>query len=100
MVNIFTSNWIANNCSKLIGDQFANRLVDNPSCKCGYPVENFVHCQFYNNIRPMPLHTLGDNCTIHTIMFGDLHLTLEENENIFKAIQNLLRCPNVSINNY
>ena len=98
------------NNSKLNSDLFRHNLADDPSCSCGFPVENTVHyfleCPLYNTIRIKLLRDVRDiispNVNINLLpnidksyftnllIAGNPELTHSDNINIAYATQSFL----------
>ena len=85
-------------CSSLKSDLFFNlHVTDNPSCLCGYPVENafhfFLHCNLYRDIRTVLINSISNLtlCSIEHILYGDPQLSLTDNQTVFCAVHKYLK---------
>ena len=77
------------NCSNLKDHLFQKNIVQINLCECGQ-VENNRHflldCVIYRQIRALTIGTLP-NTSLQTLLFGNVLLSDEENENIFNIVQ-------------
>ena len=85
-------------CSSLNSDLFLNlHVIENPSCSCGYPVENalhyFLYCNLYRDIRTVLINSISNLtlCSIEHILYGDPQLNLTANQAIFCAVHKYLK---------
>lgn len=74
-------------------DLYRFNLTDNPGCTCGFPCENsfhfFMECPLYTQIRRNLFFVLSiyGNIDLKVILHGNIDLTINQNKDIFKAVQ-------------
>jgi hypothetical protein len=80
-------------CSSLGADLFGTNIINDPSCPCGYPLEDDIHylleCPLYTNAR-MKLFmyiTPYTFISIETLLFGSDNITDETNLIVFTNVQ-------------
>ena len=83
------------NCSSLNQHLFSKNLIDNPLCICG-SVEDTYHflltCNRFSNLRQELFNKVSTICrpTLNVLLYGNDELSMEQNKNIFLAVQNYL----------
>ena len=84
-------------CSMLNSDLCFNlHVVDDPSCRCGCPIENashfFLDCNQYRDIRTNLMNTISGltSFSLKHILYGDRDLILTQNQLIFGAVHTFL----------
>ena len=85
------------NCSSLNQHLFSKNLIDNPLCICG-SVEDTYHylltCNRFSNLRQELFNKVSTICrpTLNVLLYGTCNdeLSMEQNKNIFLAVQNYL----------
>ena len=83
------------NCSSLNQHFFSKNLIDNPLCICG-SVEDTYHslltCNRFSNLRQALFNKVSTICrpTLNVLLNGNDELSMEQNKNIFLAVQNYL----------
>ena len=91
---------LRNRCSNLNSDLFCNSLLNTPSCGCGYEWEDAEHfffsCHRFNIQRQKLFRAtrLFHPLNVNTLLFGDVSYTNEENEFIFKEVQEYIENSN------
>ena len=85
------------NCSNLNADLFLLHVVDNPSCSCGFRLEDarhfFLFCPLYTNMRNKLLdfsdkHNLHINT--HVLLFGFEDKDFNINTEFFAVIHTFI----------
>ena len=84
------------NCSSLNYYLYHKNIIEDPRCTCGLPETNkhfLLECRKYNAIRMDMLHEVSQFCqpTLHTLLFGNIALTDEANESIFKYVHKFIQ---------
>ena len=84
------------NCSSLNYYLYHKNIIEDPRCTCGLPETNkhfLLECRKYNAIRMDMLHEVSQFCqpTLHTLLFGNMALTDEANESIFKYVHKFIQ---------
>ena len=84
------------NCSSLRYYLYHKGIIDNPNCNCGSLETNnhyLLECNRYNAIRVDLLNEVSEFCTptLNSLLFGNLALSDEANELIFKSIHKFIR---------
>ena len=83
-------------CSGLNFHLFNNlHVIPSPECSCGYEVEDPVHffffCPQYDTQRRVMMQALlqiqNIDINIHTLLWGDENLTIDDNKRIFSSVQ-------------
>ena len=88
---------LRNNCSILKYDLYRCNLDNNPDCSCGHPCENAFHfffeCPLYRHIRADFLNemVMHGNITLNHILYGNPHISNDDNIIIFKAVHRYIR---------
>ena len=88
---------IRNNCSNLLSDLYINHLSPSPTCSCSEEVEDaeyyFLRCSNFRNERVTLFRSTRDfhPLNINILLFGDEHLTSDENTTIFTAVQTFIK---------
>ena len=83
------------NCSSLNQHLFSKNLIDNPLCICG-SVEDTYHylltCNRFSNLRQKLFNKVSTICRpiLNVLLHGNDELSMEQNKNIFLAVQNYL----------
>ena len=83
------------NCSSLNQHLFSKNIIDSPTCACG-AVEDTYHylfvCNHLSNLRQELLNTVSMICqrTLNVLLFGNDELSMQQNSNIFLAVQNFV----------
>ena len=76
-------------CSNLNAHLFQLKLIDDPSCKCGYFFEDSIHfffvCPLYNGPRTILHNLVGPHAafTLHTLLYGCTDLGFDLNKSIY-----------------
>ena len=83
------------NCSSLNQHLFHKNIIDNPHCECGAVEDTqhfFLRCNLYRNLRQELLNKISTFCqpTLDVILYGSSHIPVEENTQIFLAVQNFI----------
>ena len=91
---------IRNRCSNLNAHLHYNHVLASPACECGFEIEDLEHfffrCTRFSNERQIlflntrPYHPLN----VHKLTCGNDNLTYNENEIIFKEVQNFIKNTN------
>ena len=91
---------IRNRCSNLNAHLHYNHVLASPACECGSEIEDpehfFFRCTRFSNERQIlfsntrPYHPLN----VHKLTCGNDNLTYNENEIIFKEVQNFIKNTN------
>ena len=84
------------NCSSLRYYLYHKGIIDNPNCDCGSLETNnhyLFECNRYNAIRVDLLNEVSEFCTpsLNSLLFGNLALSDEANELIFKSVHKFIR---------
>ena len=83
------------NCSPLNQHLFSKNIIDSPTCACG-AVEDTYHylfvCNRFSNLRQELFNTVSMICqpTLNVLLFGNDELSMQQNSNIFLAVQNFV----------
>ena len=83
------------NCSSLNEHLFSKNIIGSPLCVCG-EVEDTNHflfnCHRFHNLRQDLFATVNPICqpTSNIFLYGSEHLTYNENQQVFLAVQNFL----------
>ena len=83
------------NCSSLNEHLFSKNIIDSPLCVCG-EVEDTNHFLFnrhrFHNLRQDLFATVNPICqpTSNILLYDSEHLTYNENQQVFLAVQNFL----------
>ena len=79
-------------CSDLKAHLFELKLIENPTCECGYFYEDSIHyffvCPLYNQHR-ITLHNYAAPIvpfTLHSLLYGCQNLTSEQNMNLYLEV--------------
>ena len=88
-------------CSKLKAHLHFNLHVeDDPSCRCGFGIEDPYHflftCPLYAQIRVVMLDSISHITPdiapgLPLLLRGDIHLTFDQNKAIFEYVQTFIR---------
>ena len=84
-------------CSNLNADLFRINFINDPSCACGWVIEDSIHyfleCCLYSESRQSLKDKLNflDEIKIETLLFGDDSLSDNENDIIFKSVQQYIK---------
>ena len=82
-------------CSSLHQHLFLKKVIDDPLCEC-VAVENnqhfFFHCHRYRNLRQELFNKISAFClpTIDVILYGDTDMSVDDNKEIFLAVQDYI----------
>ena len=84
------------NCSPLNYYLYHINIIEDQRCTCGLPETNkhfLLECRKYNAIKLDMLHDVSEFCqrTLHTLLFGNMALTNEANELIFKYVHKFIQ---------
>ena len=84
-------------CSKLNFDLSCRLYVrDSPACRCGAAREDASHfffdCPYYADIRNKLFAAVTEHaaCNLKTLLFGNEHLSIDDNRFIFDAVQEFI----------
>ena len=83
-------------CSSLNYYLYRRNLIPSPNCVCG-ALENNIHfllrCPRYDEIRVDMVNTVirYTNVTVDTLLHGNINLTTDANQEIFKAVHKYVR---------
>ena len=67
-------------------------MLDDPTCACGFPVEDAQHfffvCPLYDDIRLDLITSVSalTACNLRNILFGDSALGITDNKVVFDAV--------------
>jgi hypothetical protein len=79
--------------SDLNGHKFKRFIEENPHCACGHHIEDSEHfllfCPLYKRERQTYL-AIPNQLNINNLLFGDPNLTLQENSQLFEAVQHFI----------
>ena len=83
-------------CSSLNYDLFKINLLESPSCRCGYRVENAEHfllyCTLYDNLRADMINQCqGIEINIDFLLNGNETISFESNKIVFMSVQQFLK---------
>ena len=83
------------NCSSLNQHLFHKNIIDNPHCECGAVEDTqhfFLRCNLYRNLRQELLNKISTFCqpTLDVFLYGRSHIPVEENTQIFLAVQDFI----------
>lgn len=82
-------------CGKLNDHLYRKNLIPSPNCTCGL-IETTYHyllqCLRYNAVRMRYIMSVQIHVTVTAdiLLYGSENLSLEQNENFFDSVQNLL----------
>lgn len=76
-------------------DLYRRHLLNDPTCRCGYPAETSEHfllyCPTYNDIRTLTINKLDvHHREINTLLFGNDTLKLQDIAVIFSAVHSFI----------
>ena len=83
------------NCSSLNQHLFHKNIIDNPQCECGAVIDTqhfFLGCNRFNDLPQELVNKISLFCqpTLHVILYGSSHNPVEENTQIFLAVQDFI----------
>jgi hypothetical protein len=84
---------LRHHCSSLGADLSRANIVNDPSCPCGFPLEDAIHylleCTLYTNARMQLFMNITPYTviSIETLLFGSDNLTDEDNLIVFRNVQ-------------
>ena len=83
------------NCSTLNQHLFSENIIDRPSCACGAAEDTYHYlfvCNRFSNLRQELFNTDSMICqpTLNVLLFGNDELSMQQNSNIFLAVQNFV----------
>ena len=82
-------------CSPLRQRLHSKNVVDSPYCTCG-DIEDTHHflfvCHQFTDLRRDLINSVSDICQpyLNVLLFGDISLTVDQNKQIFKAVQEFI----------
>ena len=80
-------------CSSLNHDLHRKNIIDSPLCTCN-AIENASHflmiCPLYSAQRQRCFSHIPCALTLQNLLFGDEHLTFDQNKNIFLCVQRFI----------
>ena len=86
-----------NNCSNLNHDLYSNHLVQSPFCNCADVSEDaelfFFKCTNFTRERIALFHATRSfhPLNLNKVLFGDEHLSVQDNKILFKGIQTYIK---------
>ena len=91
---------LRHHCSSLGADLSRANIVNDPSCPCGFPLEDAIHylleCTLYTNARMQLFMNITPYTviSIETLLFGSDNLTDENNLIMFRNVQKYIHHSN------
>ena len=87
-------------CSSLNHDLHRKNITDSPRCICN-AAETCSHfllkCPLYVNQRHHHLNGIPCALTLNNLLYGDEHLTFEQNKNIFMCVKRYIASTTLSL---
>jgi hypothetical protein len=87
-------------CSSLGANLFRANIINDPSCPCGYPLEEAIHylleCPLYTNVRMQLFMSITPHTviSIENLLFGCDNLSDENNLIVFRNVQKYIHHTN------